>query len=918
MALVAKRTNIVALPTSEQGQISIFFSASLVVFVTIIAFVINVGLFVKAKINLQNATDAAAFSGAAVQSRQLTKIAYLNWEMRNVYKEWMYKYYVIGNLNAPGVEDPGKSVSCNGRQCTDFRLEADKNVISGDTTEDAYNFPAVCIHLANSETNLCKRFAVPGLPEFGSYSIPGTEEASRAFVDGLIGAKLNDCVSRSRINMLVTTTWAYNVMANDMDKSLAGQGPAILSDRQGAWPKAMEIAMRIRNLEKVVNRPPAEQPVCIGGIGNCEPIHNYSNSALLGNERVVKAFYSGYRNLGNHSDDEMKNSFVLTELGPTPYINPSPTSSSNLLIPASKAGNNEKRYLDLKLMMVNLATFYAAFIGRAEKGTSAACDISKVAIPVPGYPLGFYKNPDVLTYYAVRGEADFEGMFNPFQADKIRLTAYAAAKPAGGRIGPKLFSEKNNLAYARKDKRRSVPYFSALDVVGTPNRFLDDGKLDDGEFGPGAPLPINISSSRPFWVLSANDPIGGQSTTSDVQFGIPNLVYDFESINDFDPKNYTHGQDEVNIIQPKQPESAWKPVGLMNHKQFDKFRGDIGSKVSYAELEAQVYRVRAATMYEAANYLIPTPFDLNQSMGVDSWGSMKGPGEDVTDLPDQFKVKKYTMEIYAPLYQVGTNQKDLWYETPSEVLSATVDFMRAQEPAMENYVRSLNSAAIQTYKTAFEASSAAKGAQGQYKEAALKISDIDIPNLDSKADFKKIPADLHITGFPKTCKSLSGQFWHFYFGHPDLKTRTMTSEEGCPVTLVELLSQYYSSSSSDKTYNPTHYIMQYSLSETNFPSGNIKRLFSAYMPGPYNGIGADGQLNPPPGFPPHKELMRRNFYSTKLITLDSVQSGGNYDVQKNFVNYSEGNLTGNSAAESPADFVNKLEDPTLKQDDIRY
>ena len=65
--------------------------------VTLTALVINVGLFVKAKINLQNAVDAAAFSGAAVQARQLSSISYINWEMRNTYKEWMFKYYVLGN-----------------------------------------------------------------------------------------------------------------------------------------------------------------------------------------------------------------------------------------------------------------------------------------------------------------------------------------------------------------------------------------------------------------------------------------------------------------------------------------------------------------------------------------------------------------------------------------------------------------------------------------------------------------------------------------------------------------------------------------------------------------------------------------------------------------------------------------------------
>jgi Flp pilus assembly protein TadG len=97
-----------------------------VVFISIIAFVINVGLFVKAKINLQNATDASAWAGAAVQSRQLSKIAYLNWEMRNIYKEWMYKYYVVGSMNTPGVEDPNVKTSCEGgKQCTNFRLAPD-------------------------------------------------------------------------------------------------------------------------------------------------------------------------------------------------------------------------------------------------------------------------------------------------------------------------------------------------------------------------------------------------------------------------------------------------------------------------------------------------------------------------------------------------------------------------------------------------------------------------------------------------------------------------------------------------------------------------------------------------------------------------------------------------------------------------
>jgi hypothetical protein len=311
MTLVTKRTQRPVRYLTQQGQISIFFSASLIVLISIVAFVINVGLFVKAKINLQNATDAAAFSGAAVQARQLTKIAYLNWEMRNIYKEWMYKYYVVGNLNIKAVEDP------SGSDPMSFRLDPDVNVLKSQndpdrSISDPYNIPAVCIHLAGSKTNICKRYAIPGLPEFGSYNLPGAEQASRAFIDSLIGTKINDCVDRTRLNALVTSTWAYNVLtsASQVDQTLVGQGPAILADRQGAWPKAVELAIRMRNLEFVVNRP-THGPVCIqagngASVACSKSISDIESLNELGNERVVKAFYAGYRNLGNHIDKEMK------------------------------------------------------------------------------------------------------------------------------------------------------------------------------------------------------------------------------------------------------------------------------------------------------------------------------------------------------------------------------------------------------------------------------------------------------------------------------------------------------------------------------------------------------------------------------------------------------------------------------------
>lgn len=902
MALVAKRNH-------QQGQISIFFSASLVVFVSIIAFVINVGLFVKAKINLQNATDAAAWSGAAVQARQLTKIAYLNWEMRNVYKEWLYKYYVIGSLNTPGVEDPDKKIACSGGNCTDFRLAPDVNAISGATVRDDYNFPAVCIHIAGSKTNICRRFAVPGLPEFGSYSIPGNEEASRSFIDGLIGSKVDDCVTRSQLNMLVTTTWAYNVIpVNGAANTLAGRGPAIMNDRQGAWPKAIEIAMRIRNLEKVMNRPTVEKAVCIGGIGSCDPIDNYSSEPIMGNERIVKAFYSGYRNLGNHIDSEMKDSFMLTELPPRKPEVASQWSASSLLIPEPY----EKQYVDLKLMMVNLATFYAALIPRADTATSGACDISKVAIPVPGYPLGFYKNPNILTYYAVKGEAEFAGMFNPFADDAIKLTAYAAAKPMGGRIGPMLFKQAKTeqAIYPRTDdnKYRSVPYLSSLNVEGTYNKYLG-GTVDPGEFGPGVPLPVNLSSSLPFWLINEDDPVGGLATDSKVQFGIPNLVYDFTD-GSMSPDSYTSNGERLFTIEPKNLDDAVKPIGLFNHDQFTKFRGDLGGEVSQEVLAAHISRVRAPTLYEAANYLIPTPNKVNKELGIDSFGSIAGEGASVPEISG---LTRYTADIYAPLHRENANHNDILYLNADDVLTNIISFMRAQKSAMDNYTSSLNQAAVQTYRTAVQnGSAAAVGAQALYKAAAERISDIGISDVMLNPGYMD-----HIGALPKTCDSLAGQFWHFYYGDSRFGTPLANPDPAtCPVPLAKLLQEFFSNPDA----SPARYRMEYNLYEGTMP--DKKRLFSAYAPGPYNGVNLEAQLVPPSGFPNQQELMRRNFYSTKLVTLDAIQKSRNYDETSNFAIYSEGDISssGSTPDRRQSEFENYLEADTIAPDldSIKY
>lgn len=908
---MTKRTQKLAPPANEQGQITIFFSASLVVMVSIIAFVINIGLFVKAKINLQNATDAAAYAGAAVQSRQLTKLAYLNFEMRNIFKEWMYKYYVIGNLNAPDVRAADFNSPMAG--AASYRMESDVNAINpSNVFHDNFNIPSVCIHLENNTTNICRRYAVPGLPEFGSSNLPGAEEASRAFMDVLIGTKIKDCGERTKINMLVTALWAYNVLGMDTDSSWTQTGPAIMAHKQGAWPKAVELAIRMRNLEYVMNREAITTGVCqtpgIEGINCSRSINEVIAENRLGNERISKAFYSGYRNIGgNYAEDEMKQSFTLTEFAPAKRPKGNENSASNLLIPLTK--QYEKQFVDLRLMMANFATFYSAMLPRGAGDTSAACDVTKTAIPVPGYPLGFFKNPDVLTYYAVKGEAIFQGMFNPF-GDNIKMTAYAAAKPMGGRIGPMLFNQDPDSVafFARRDelKKRSVPYMSSVETIGAPFRVGASGVgvLADGQYGAGAPLPVTNTANN-FWLSDPDSPIGGylnDTSGRGVQFGIPNLVYDYQE--PFLTTGYNPGHVDIHTIKPSRAAAGLDlEIGLFSKFQLARFKGAIGTNVTPDELELQIGRVKAPTRYDAANYLVPTPTDLNLRNNVDSFGF-------VSEAPQPTTLSgltKYNMSVYAPLY--STAQTDVLFTGPSEVVSTIFEFMRAQESGVNKYRDAMNQAAFASYKMGDQITSAAAGSREAYRKAAESISDIDfsLPNYRGQV--------------PNSCKSLTGQFLYYYYGDPRLFGGSVVrnpSASPCPNTLGRMLEEYFASASMDPNFSPTHYKYDYYWYGPNFPTETD--VFTAYAPGPITGVDTTALFTGPIATSDIEELMRRNFYSTKFIALNSLRSGspGYAENQTRILIFSEGDVSSTNLQVKQRNFANPIQDPADELNSVKH
>lgn len=840
---------------NQSGQITIFFAVAVVVIVTLISFVVNIGLFVKAKINLQNATDAAAWSGAATQARQLTDIAYMNWEMRNVYKQWMFKYYVLGNLSAKGVRTPGEQG--NARNVTGDRNVMDFT-IGPANSEDRFNIPSVCIHPRsqltgnNIQGDICSVYSIPGLPRL-TFGFTSIDQTTSALTDALSREKAKDCAARSKANFNIALAWIYGTGSNEHDKKILENAPHVATNHPGAWVKAVEIAHRIRNMEYITNTPPRSNV----GLGEIE---SFSGQNFAGFERVVKAFSSAYRNLGNDLPfgNELKNSFRLTELSPQIKNDEDPASLSNLFIPPG-AQNFEKHYLDLKLMPINFVNFFTALIPipKNQSGTDTAreagCEVSKIAIPIPGYPLGFTKNPQVITYYAVKGEAEFRGLFNPL-GRSITLTAYAAAKPFGGRIGPTLFNNYNTAApssvFARTGSRlRSLPYAMGLKLDGSLIPTAQDPKK-----------PAIVPADNDLWVGSPTDVIGGSANnTQSLKYVIPNLVY-----------NTTTAASQAVHNSPffiyNLPASTSNPVpyklGLYDKEEFlalSKHLGTTSGLIEAAAVEQALQNVKQPTDYENLNYLIPTLESINRDkmeIELDTLGLGKAGSTD-SRAP-----------LYAPLY--GDN---LLYQTSSQILNSIKLFLNSQRPTIDVFKANLLKIS------------------NQIRQSKPTTQNTTIEIYKSAADF------FHNEG-TADCTSMAGQFLYYFYGSDGVANLTTCSKL---VSLETALDEIYGNSAAGGEINANTYFFELFYEGTNY-----RQHFSAYAPGKLTGADETnspdllGRITNP--FLSSTTQSLRNFYSTKLVSIQSLLPSTEQSYGQNFPLMSEGSLqdiTGQSTFENP-------------------
>ncbi len=80
----------------NKGQIAIFVALIFQVLFVFFAMVINVGLIVHHKINLQNSVDLAAYYGAMKQAEGMNAVAHINYQIRQAWKLMVWRYRHLG------------------------------------------------------------------------------------------------------------------------------------------------------------------------------------------------------------------------------------------------------------------------------------------------------------------------------------------------------------------------------------------------------------------------------------------------------------------------------------------------------------------------------------------------------------------------------------------------------------------------------------------------------------------------------------------------------------------------------------------------------------------------------------------------------------------------------------------------------
>ena len=454
-----KKPQFVLSRKNQKGQVAIFVALIFQIIFVFFALLINIGLIVHHKINLQQSTDLAAYYGAMKQAESLNAIAHINFQIRQAWKLLTWRYRVLGTFGFQGPNPQFDKLSGSPpvfpvtmKYATDS-IRNSKSAIDGGACPpdqdgmrvNTLTHPFFCIGHAgmsgwvDKQENNCK-VSCPLLEDTASVDVGGIPPMNVVISNGISGS-INQTIAsvNDNLNVLCTSLGPTNV--NVLAKIIVGY-------QRDAELRSRTLLMLASNLSKdkfvdldggdvvtgvkntlLNNLTEANRTSVNENLAKINTYNSLSANACAMTEDRANAG----KKSGGKSEFLKRIEFNLVQffVHDCKWI---PTPPGNNGFQQFRSGSLYNRSL------TGLSDGSKDSTGREtpdfSKIDSKIQDalISLIGVENERYTVGYEKNPWCPAYYFVSATAEPMIPFLPLV--KIKLSAQAIAKPFGGSIGP--------------------------------------------------------------------------------------------------------------------------------------------------------------------------------------------------------------------------------------------------------------------------------------------------------------------------------------------------------------------------------------------------------------------------------------------------------------------------------------------------
>ncbi|WP_374027802.1 Tad domain-containing protein [Bdellovibrio bacteriovorus] len=411
--MLNSRSTFIQNLNNKRGQIALFVALIFQILFLFFAMVINVGLLVHHKINLQNSVDLAAYYGAMKQAEGMNVIAHTNYQIRQSWKLLAWRYRMLGTAG-DFEEHPFDKVG-GGR----IRTTDDDSINPG--AQNFYDSPSFCITyipfkpMPDGE-NTCKALSShTGINVFKIppvlIDLPSVSGRTRSLALNLRASLIERCKDFGSFNYLMLGGFvvAFNIdqgnralLISYLSKAMSPSSPdADFFDIDG---KSVKLGMEntLKNNLTAANNTSDLKMSIYNSLGHSAC--NGAQGAKGEPARWLKQIktYPGFSYIDT----------ICTETS----ITPKPKMLSNVESDLPNATVADGRFRTEVDELKN-------YIG-----------IREPISDIYNYSIGVEKNPWCMAYVGVSASARPKIPFSPFGSLEIKARAFY--KPFGGRIGP--------------------------------------------------------------------------------------------------------------------------------------------------------------------------------------------------------------------------------------------------------------------------------------------------------------------------------------------------------------------------------------------------------------------------------------------------------------------------------------------------